>query len=193
MEANADGSGVVRAGIGLDDDALAQLGDPAQELRLDDLRETGWAVAGPARERDGLTWVRVAHRFSSPEEANRVAAQLGEPFRDLRLARERSFFKTKTSLTGEIDLSKGLAAFSDPALDAALAGADLGALTDENVHVHFEARLPGQSRSWSPKLGEQVHVSAQAESWNVGPVAAAVAAVVFALTGLVLLVATRRR
>ncbi len=182
----------MRAGLGMDDDALARLGDPAKELRLDDLREAGWTVAGPAREKDGLTWVRIAHTFSSPDGATRLAAQLGEPFRDLRLVRRRSFLMTKTSLTGEIDLSKGLAAFSDPALQEALAGADIGALTDENVHVRFDARLQGERRSWSPKLGETLRIAAEAETWNGGPIAAALAALVFAVTGLALFVALRR-
>ena len=199
IEAGPDGAGFVRAGIGMDNEALAQLGDPATELRLDDLRAAGWTVTGPVRERDGLTWVRIAHRFTSPAEATRLAAQLGEPFQGLRLVRRRSFLKTKTRLTGSIDLSKGLAAFSDPALQAALGGADLGALTDDNVHLRFEARLQGQTRTWSPKLGEQVDIAAQAQSWNTGPVAAAiaavaaVAAVAFALTGLVAVFAARRR
>lgn len=182
----------MRAGLGMDDDALRQLGDPVKELRLDDLRQTGWTVAGPAREKDGLTWVRIAHRFASATEATRVAAELGEPFQGLTLRRQRSFLKTKTTLTGSIDLSKGLAAFSDPALQTTLGGTDLGVLTDENVHFRLEARLPGQTRTWSPKLGEQVRISAAAEAWNVEPILAAVAALVFALAGFVVLVTTRR-
>jgi len=186
----------VRAGIGLDDEALRQLGDPAKELRLDDLREAGWTVAPPVKEKDGLTWVRIAHRFASPDEADKVAAQLGPVFRDLRLVRTRSFTKTKTSLTGEIDLSRGLAAFSDPALDAALGGADLGTLTDANVHVRFDARLPGRTRTWAPKLGDQVRISAQTEAWNVAPIAAAAGAVALALAlagGVLSVTVVRRR
>jgi hypothetical protein len=177
----------------MDDDALRQLGDPATELRLDDLRETGWTVVGPAREKDNLTWVRISHRFASAEEANRLADQLGTPFRDLRLVRSRSFLKTKTSLTGQIDLSQGLAGFSDPALQEALGGADLGTLTDDNVHFAFDARLQGESRSWAPKLGEQVRISAEAEAWKVQPVLAVAAALVLAVTALVVVLAGRMK
>lgn len=192
IEAGADGGGFVRAGIGLDDEALAQLGDPAAELRLDDLREAGWSVTAPARERDGLTWVRIAHPFESADEANRLTAQLGEPFRELTLRRTRTFLKTRTALTGVIDLSRGLGAFSDPALQEALGGADLGALTDDNVRVRFETRLQDERGSWSGKVGEQVRIAAEAEAWNVAPVAAALAALVFAATGLVVFAVTRR-
>ena len=184
----------MRAGLGMDADALRQLGDPAKELRLDDLRQAGWTVTGPSKEKDGLTWVRIAHSFASPAEADRVAAQLGPPFRDLTLRRQRTFLRTKTSLTGTIDLSQGLAAFSDPALQQSLGpGVDLGKVTDENLHVRFEAHLPGQTRTWAPKVGEQLRISARAEKWNVEPIAAAGAALLFALTGLVVLAVTRRR
>src|SRR5262245_50294886 len=71
IDVRGDGSGFVRAGIGLDDDALRELGDPASELRLDDLRDSGWAVTGPAKEADGLTWVRLAKPFADGEQAGR--------------------------------------------------------------------------------------------------------------------------
>ena len=193
VDANADGSGQVRAAIGLDGEALAQLGDPAKELRLDDLRQAGWTVTGPAKENDGLTWVRLAHGFASPAEANRITAQLGQPFQQVTLRRQRSFLKTMTTLTGTIDLTKGLAAFSDPALQQALGpGVDLGQVTDDNLRVRFEADLPGHDRSWAPKVGEQVRIDARAQQWNIEPIAAAGAALIFALTGLVVFAVTRR-
>lgn len=191
IQADADGTGEVQAGIGLDDGALAELGDPVTELRLDDLRQAGWSVAGPAKEQDGLTWVRLAHRFESAAEATRLAAQLGPPFRDLALTRKRTFLKSKTALTGLVDMSEGVAAFSDPGLQEALAGVDLGPVTDESLRVRLEASLHGRTRTWAPKVGEQVRVEAAAEVWNRRPVAAAVAALVFAVTGLVVFAATR--
>ena len=59
VDAKADGSGVVRAGVGLDADALHQIPDLRQQLKVDDLRKAGWTVVGPRKEGDGRTWVRA--------------------------------------------------------------------------------------------------------------------------------------
>jgi hypothetical protein len=206
VAAGADGSGTVRAGIGFDDEALAEIGDPATELRLDDLREAGWDVGAPSKEKDGLTWVRAAKRFATPTDAARVAAELSGPegpFRDLRLQHSRSFFKTKTVLTGRVDLSNGLVGLSDSDVQAKLGDADLGLdleglrrrfgpAVDEAVRVRFEARLPGHSQTWQPRLGEQVRVDARAESWNLVPVLGAGAALVFAVAALAVTLRSRR-
>jgi hypothetical protein len=198
VDASPDGSGTVRAAVGFDDQALAQVGNPATELRLDDLRQAGWRVDGPRKEKDGLTWVRAAKRFASPDEAGRVAAELSGPtgpFRDIRLQRSRTFVKTETTLTGLVDLTNGLAGLSDPDLQAKLGDADLGldlaglrarfgAGADDAVRVRFEARLPGHSQTWAPKLGEQVRIDARAETWNLVPVAGAAAALVLAAAAL---------
>ena len=44
VDARADGSGVIRAGVGLDREALAQVPDLAGQLQVDDLRRAGWRV-----------------------------------------------------------------------------------------------------------------------------------------------------
>jgi len=207
IDARADGSGTVRAAIGFDDEALADVGNPATELRLDDLRQAGWRVDGPRKEKDGLTWVRAAKPFANPAEASRVAGELsgsGGPFRDLHLQRSHSLFKTRTTVTGTIDLSNGLAGLSDPAVQAKLGDADLafdlpglqrrfGAAVDDAVRVRFEARLPGHTQSWEPKLGEQVRIESRSETWNVLPLLGAGAALAFAIAALVVVVAGRRR
>jgi hypothetical protein len=207
VDVRSDGSGTVRAGIGFDDEALAEVGDPATELRLDDLRQAGWNVEAPRKENDGLTWVRVAKGFATPADASRVAAELSGPegpFRDFRLQHSRSFFKTETTLTGLVDLSNGLAGLSDPGVQAKLGDADLGLdlvglrrrfgpSLDEAVRVRFEARLPGHTQSWQPHLGEQVRVESRAESWNVVPVLGAAAALVFAVTALAVVIGSRSR
>ena len=197
----------MHAAVGFDDEALAQVGDPATELRLDDLRQAGWTVHGPRKEKDGLTWVRAAKRFGTVDEAGRVAAELSGPsgpFRDMRLQRSRSFLKTKTTLTGVVDLSNGLAGLSDPDLQAKLGDADLGLDVDglrrrfgpgadDAVRVRFEARLPGHAQTWEPKLGEQLRVESRAEAWNLVPVFGAAAALVFAAAALVVTGVSRRR
>jgi hypothetical protein len=207
LDVRSDGSGAVRAGIGFDDEALAEVGDPATELRLDDLRQAGWDVEAPRKEKDGLTWVRLAKGFATPADASRVAAELSGPegpFRDLRLQHSRSFFKTTTVVTGTVDLTNGLAGLSDPGVQAKLGDANLGLdleglrrrfgpSLDEAVRVRFEAHLPGHSQSWEPALGEQVRVESRADSWNVVPVLGAAAALVFAAAALAVSVGSRRR
>ena len=207
IDARADGSGTVQAAIGFDDEALAEVGNPATELRLDDLRQAGWRVDGPRKEKDGLTWVRAAKPFANPAEASRVAAELsgsGGPFRDLRLQRSHSLFKTKVALTGTVDLSNGLAGLSDPAVQAKLGAADLGldlpglqrrfgAAVDEAVRVRFEARLPGHSQAWQPKMGEQLRMESRTETWNFLPLLGAGAALAFAIAALAVVVVARRR
>ncbi|MGH9226376.1 MAG: hypothetical protein ACRD2W_21890 [Acidimicrobiales bacterium] len=207
VDVRADGSGSVRAAIGLDDEALRELGDPARELRLDDLRQSGWTVTGPEKEPDGFTWVRLAKRFADPEEAGRVAAELSGPdgpFREFTVTRSRTFAKTKTRFTGLVDLSNGLAGLSDAALQQALGDFDLGLGADalrarlgeglgRALQVRVEARLPGRSQTWDAKVGEQLRLRLESESWNVRPVLAAVAALGFAAAALAVVVIGRRR
>lgn len=206
VEANPDGSGVVRAALGLDDEARAQLGDPAKELRIDDLRQAGWDVHGPAKERDGLTWVRVSKGFASADDARIVAADLSGPdgpFRDFRLKRTRSFLKTTTVFTGTVDLSKGLAGLTDADVQQRLQGANLGLsldalrarygpALDQVVRVQVEASLPGRTRTWQPHVGEQLPLRSSVSSWNVQPILAAIAALLFATIALVVVAAARR-
>ncbi|MFP5320205.1 MAG: hypothetical protein ACLGI2_18160 [Acidimicrobiia bacterium] len=198
IEAERDGSGVVRAAVGLDDEALRQLGDPAAELRLDDLREAGWSVAPPGKEPDGLTWVRLSKPFADADQAGRVTAELsgpGGPFRQFRLERRRSLLRTTTELTGVVDLTAGLGGLSDEGLQAALGDAapalDAAALAGHDVRVRVEARLPGEEpRVWEPELGEELRLEARSDVVNVRLLGGAAAAVVFTLAALVLL---RRR
>jgi len=158
IDVRADGSGTVRAGVGFDAEALAQIGDLGAALRTDDLRQAGWEILGPTTEDDGLTWVRASKGFADPQEAAVVAAQLnapGGPFTDLRVTRDRSLLRTRTSFAGVVDLSAGLASLSDDELQAALGDFDLGldleglrrrfgdSLADR-VRVQVSATLPGK-------------------------------------------------
>jgi hypothetical protein len=192
VDAERDGGGWVRAGLGLDEEALRQLGDPVKELRLDDLRQAGWDVSGPRREGDGLTWIRASKRFATPEEGSRVMAELSGPagpFRDFRVERSRSFFKTRTLFTGLVDLSKGLAGLNDPALQEKLGDANLGldpAQLADRVRVRVEARLPGGAHAWEPALGQEVPLRASSEAWNLVPLVPGVACLLFAAAAAVL-------
>lgn len=213
-----DGKGTVSAGLGLDADALQQLGDVAAALKVDDLRNAGWTVTGPRKEGDGLTWMRLSKPFADPQEANLALAELsgpGGPFRDLRLTRTRTLFKSRTSVTGTVDLASGLAGLSDPDLASKLADVDLGLDVEglqrrfgadlaKALHVEFAADLPGKvttnapTRSagrvvWAPGPGQSTEVRAESSAFNVATLAGLATAAALLLIGVVVLVRRARR
>ena len=213
-----DGSGRVTAGLGLDAEAVQELGDLATALRVDDLRQAGWEVEGPRPEGDGLTWVRASKPFAEPEQAAAVVAELNGPdgpFRDFRVVRTSSLTRSKTVFTGTVDLARGLAGLSDPELATALGDVDLGLDTEglrrrfgdglaQAVRVQATAGLPGKVTTnapardgdralWAPELGQTIQLEASSSAFRVDPVILLVAGAALVLTTAVLLVALRRR
>ena len=208
VDVRPDGSGTVRAGLGLDADALAQVGDLAAVLRVDDLRQVGWEVEGPAAEDDGLTWVRASKRFAEVAEAERSLAQLSGPagpFRDFRLTRSGSLLRTRTTLTGAVDLSAGLSGLVDPEFTERLGGAEVGldALA-QATRVEFSAGLPGSITSnapssggsravWTPEMGSQLTLTAEGDLRRLAPLVYGALAVAAAAAALVLVLRRRGR
>lgn len=218
LEAGMDGGGEVRATVTLDEEAAAQVPDLAEQLRVDDLRRAGWQVEGPSPTPGGGASLRAAKRFGSPEGADRAVEELsgpGGPFRSLRLTHERSFWKTRSALTGSLDLSAGLDVFGDAALTELLGGPsfgmdpaeverELGRPLAEVFALEVVGRLPGRvesnaplvrdgARVWPAGLGETVAVRASAEAWNVPNLALAAVALVSGAALLVVLVSRSRR
>ncbi len=201
-----DGSGRVTAGVGLDADALREVGDPATAFRVDDLRGAGWQVEGPRKEDDGLTWVRASKRFADPREAERVMAQLSGPagpFRDFRLTRSGSLLRTRTAFTGTVDLTAGLAALTDPDFVDRLGGDPALDSLAGAVRVEVSAGLPGTIRSnaptmsggravWTPEMGSQLLLQAEGDLRRLGPIVYGAMAVLVAVAALAL-VGRRRR
>jgi hypothetical protein len=191
VEARRGGGGVVRAGVGLDREALAEVPDLPNRLRVDDLRKAGWDVTGPAAEKDGLTWVRATKEFTTPAGADRAFRELSGPqgpFQRFRLRRDHSLFRTTTRFRGVVDLTSGANGFTDDQLRQRLGGTDLG-LDEQSLQrrvgivlnrifrVQVVARLPGSIDSnaptkaangvaWTPKLGEKATLVATAHAWN---------------------------
>jgi len=209
VDARADGSGVIRAGVGLDREALAQVPDLAGQLQVDDLRRAGWRVVGPQRERDGLTWIRASHPFASPAGAHRAVAQLtgpGGPFRGFALTHGGSRFRSRVRFTGTVDLGTGLAGFADaelerrlgaanPGVDAATLKRRFGVDLERLLKVRVTARLPGRVRTWRPRVGAPpVRLDASSVSWDVRALGlTGVGAVALALGAVTLLAGRRRR
>lgn len=223
VEVEGDGSGTVTVSVGLDDDAVSRVPGLEQELRLDDLRATGWEITGPAPEADGFTWIRGTKPFATPEEAGRVLEEVAGPdgpFRDFVVTRERSFARTEYGFRGVVDFTGGLEAFGDEALADALDGEPLGedvaaieerigAAIDETFTFRVAVRLPGDLRSsnapteagngavWEPRLSEggPVELVAGSESVRTGSIALVALAGLAGLAAVAVLVGVpwRRR
>lgn len=184
IDVRDDGTGRVEVAVALDEDAAARVPELADQLEVADLEATGWRVTGPALEGDGLTWIRASKPFASPEQAGVVLEQVtgaNGPFRDLVVRRQPSVVQDRWDVTATVDLSDGLAGFSDDALRERLDGTNVG-LSDEEVAaqagrplaevVTFEVAvtLPGEAAgngvtegsrsSWEPVLGERLDISA---------------------------------
>lgn len=220
LDVARDGSGQVTAGVGLDADAMKEVGDLSAVLRVDDLRQAGWTVAGPRREGDGLTWVRARKPFTDPAAAVATMAQLSGPsgpFRDFRVTRTRSLLRSRTTFSGVVDLTAGLDGLADPELTQRVGDVDLGldlaglrkrfgTDLDETVKVTVSAGLPGEVKAvaasregrrvlWTPAIGQRLVLQASSEALKVSPtlVAAAVGALLLPVVALVLARRRRRR
>jgi uncharacterized protein len=184
-----DGSGTVTVAVGLDADALRRLpdldddgrsttADLAGLVRTDDLEAAGWHVNAPVGAADdGFVWMRATKPFGTPEEAERVLAEVAGangPLRDLRIERNTGFGRSQFTFEGTADLSGGLEAFGDGGLAAALEGEplgqdasaierELGRPLSEMFSLEVSADLPGNSEAaaWTPELGgEPVELAA---------------------------------
>ncbi len=181
VDAGTAGSGEVRATVVLDREAAEQVPDLAGQLRVGDLERAGWRVEAPSRRSDGGSQIRAVKPFRSAAGAARALRELGGdegPFRDLRLHVDRSYLRTRTALTGTVDLSSGLEGFSDEVLrqrlgsplgvDPATVERQLGRPLRDVVTFRVRALLPGEDPAVvTPSLGQRVEVRASAERWNV--------------------------
>lgn len=221
VDVDEDGSGVVTVAVGLDESAMEQVPGLEGELRLDDLRETGWTITGPALEADGFTWIRASKPFPTAEAAGRVLAEVaGEdgPFRDFAVTRERSFARTRYGFEGTVDFTGGLEAFGDEDLAAVLDGEPLGEdvaaieerigrAIDEAFTFRVAVRLPGDLGStnaptragngavWQPRLSEggPIELRASSETVRVRSIVLVAVAVLSVVAAGVVLVRGRGR
>lgn len=219
VQAAAAGSGRVRVSVVLDREAAAEVPDLATELRVDDLVKAGWVLEGPAplEGKAGSVRVAISRPFTSPAGAAQVIEELGAaggPFSSLRLTRRSGFWKTRTELKGQVDLSAGLGAFGDPGLTAKLGanlGLDAGAIQQElgrplgeAVTVELVGRLPGRvaanassarggARVWPVILNSRTAVSASSEAWNTSRVVGAGFGAASGLALIAVLVRRRRQ
>ncbi len=147
-----DGSGSVTVAVGLDAEALQQLGDPATALKVDDLKASGWSVDPPSTE-GKRTWFRATKPFRSPNDLGPLMEEIGV-FRNWSLEVADGFGTTTWKLDGVITERTGLEQFSDEKLAAALDGKPLGMSPEElqaqraksgPVPLDVSVHLPGDT------------------------------------------------
>jgi hypothetical protein len=212
-----DGSGTVEVAVGLDadavgrlpdldDDGLSTVTDLAALVRRADLVAAGWEVADPAAGDGDMAWIRATKPFGTPEEADRILAEVAGPdgaLRDLQVSRAPGFGRTSYGFSGTVDLRRGLEAFGDERLATALDGQVLGQGTAEIEQelgqpladvfaFEVSAHLPGGAGStWSPRLGDGPLAMAADGTVYEGPVIALTAIAVAAAVALVGVVGAR--
>ena len=209
------GGGHVRATVTLDAEAARQVPDLAEQLRVDDLRAAGWTIDGPAALPGGGATVSATKPFVTSDGAARALDELGGGFGSLRLGIDRGFWKSTSTLEGDVDLSAGLAAFGDEelagvvghptlGLDTAAVERELGRPLGDVVAVELVGDLPGrvdanapESRAgapvWPVPLGGRVAVQATSEQWNAFALAMGGVSVVSGVALVVVLVRRSRR
>jgi hypothetical protein len=172
-----DGSGTVTVTATADAELVAKAPSALADLRLDDIRQAGWTITGPTKAAGGAMALTIAKPFRTPAEANTVMAELNGPngpLHGLEVAVDRSFAVVRSSFTGSVQVTGGLAAFSDDALVQALGGStplanQVTQPLDQVLSLTVTARLPGHvtaangtvapdqaAVSWHPSLADAV-------------------------------------
>ncbi len=147
----ADGSGTVTVTATADPALVAAAPSAFADLRLDDIRAAGWTVSQPAKGTDGSLALTLTKPFRTPTEATAILGELNGPdgpLRNLTVTLDQSFAVVASSLTGTVQLSGSLGAFSDAALVQALGSPPLANLVtqplDQVLGLTVTARLPGR-------------------------------------------------
>lgn len=205
VQVNEDGSGSVTVGVGLDEAALARVGQLDQQLRTSDLEAAGWAVTAPTTEGD-RTWVRASKRFATPEDGQAVLAEITGPtgpFRDFAVHVDDGAFGTDFGVQGTIDLTGGPQAFGDEELRTLLGGdAYGGTLTaleqaegrpaTEMVDFEVTVRVPGKTTTYTPSFEDAAPTEVDVSSSQRSAIASVAIWALVALVGLIALVVLRQ-
>lgn len=157
VQLGADGTGEVIVTATADAEVVQQAPGLADDLRFDDAIAAGWTVDGPGTTEDGGLTVTLRRPVTSAADANSALASLGPPFVDVRVERtvdEQDPEDVTVTLTGQLQLNDGFAAFADADLVAATGGAPYaaelaaaGADPAESLGITLVAELPGSIAS----------------------------------------------
>ena len=133
VQVDDDGGGAVYVALAMDQDAAAKSvlfeSKPPNLIPVADLTKAGWTVSGPTQEQDGRIWMRASKPFSQLDQLTEVVHEVAGPdgpFRNFKVERSSGFAERSWQFSGTVDLSKGIASFSDEQVAAAFAGEPLG-------------------------------------------------------------------
>jgi len=210
-----DGSGTVTVEVVLDAEAAARIPDLAEQLRVEDLAETGWTVTDPEPAEGGGVTITATKPFADPDQMTAVLAEVGArrgPVTASSLTRERAFGRTTYDFAATLSLAQGIRTFSDGPLTELLDGfpvgrdldsleAELGVPIEDTMGYRLEVTLPDgdttATSTWDLAMGDgPVEAAASTEEVNrlaLGLAAASVAAVVLLLVVLLVRLVRRRR
>ena len=183
IDVREDGSGTVTVNVVLDADAVAEAeaGGATLEdrVRLSDLEAAGWQSTGWKRREDGTARLRISKEFADASDLAGVITELnGEhgPLRRVSLSRDEGLVFDEYRLDGVADLSAlATGIITDAELVASLTAqqVDLTALDQglldqirESFRLKIEVGLPGESRTFTPKPGEKIEISASSSRFD---------------------------
>ncbi len=125
VETIRDGSGLITVTAVADRDMVGRAGLALADLRVDDVKQAGWTVDGPADNATGGRQLVFTKAFHTQAEADRILSEISGPagpLHDMRLVQKRGFAKITTTLQGEVGLDGGAAGLGDDELVQLLGG-----------------------------------------------------------------------
>lgn len=206
LDASSDGSGTIEVSATLDQEATVKTPNLAAQLRVEDLRATGWTVTGPTKTPSGSV-MQASKRFASPEEASKVLDEVSGPdgpLSGMALRRDRTPLWWTWNFEGDLDLKDGIERFGDAVLREQLEGSSFGVSAQEAqdmFNISFGLRMPGQVdaknaknidgyATWSASYGKRVPLAASSREVAIAREVAAglavAALIVFVLLWLTL-------
>ena len=208
IDVNEDGSGLVTAGVGLDEEAKNQ---PAFQnideiLQISDLSVAGWEFESTGLGPDGREWFEATKTFANSEDLPAILNELTNSpnaFNDWQISSDITTKNRNFSISGDVDLTAGLSLFTDddlnnlleePPLGIAIETLEesLGVPINDTVSMQIIINLPDQSNEEiiDVPLGEQriIDVSGNSEH-RIAQILDWVVVAVTALLGLSIILA----
>jgi hypothetical protein len=196
LDVARNGSGKITVTAIADAELVERAPELAEGIAGDDLRNRGWTVNPPTSLPDGGVQIVVERSFATPAEASRLLEGLsgpGGPISRLTVSRSGASAASTFTVSGELRLDGGLAAFADSELvdlvgsvpfDDILATDNL--VLGDVATFSLVTRLPGDVRSasgevdgnlvrWNVPLdGTTVAVDATSRNFDIGALIARV-------------------
>ena len=168
VDIDDDGSGEVTVVFSADADAVARVPELAEGLRLNDVRDAGWAVDGPISRAGGGVEIRAVKKFESSSQLPAVLAEIaGEDviFSGLALEQTRSFAESAYEFSVVIDPTPPVETFSDSALAEIFGGQPFGRPLEDliaeagrpqdSLGLQFSLTLPDSGEAFSASTGDE--------------------------------------